>query len=71
MSGSDLAYASAVELARRIRAGELSAQELMRATLERVERVNPALNAIVTLCAERALDASREADARQARGDPK
>lgn len=67
--GSDLAFASAVELARRIRARELSAEELMRATLKRVDRVNPALNAIVTLCAERALVAAREADARQARGD--
>ncbi len=69
MSDAELAYLSARELARRLRGKDLSAEELMRATLERIERVNPALNAIVTLCPERALDAAREADARLARGD--
>ena len=64
----ELAFASAVQLASRLRAGELSAEELMRATLERIERVNPSLNAIVTQCGERALAAARAADARQIRG---
>ena len=64
-----LAYASAVELARLIRTRAISCEELMRATFERIERVNPDLNAIVTVCTERALAASREADARLARGE--
>ena len=51
---------SAVEQAARVRSGEVSARELVEASLAAVERHNPRLNAFVTLCAERALD---EADA--------
>jgi amidase len=65
----EFAYTSAVDLARLIRTREISCEELIRATLARIERVNPELNAIVTLCGERALAASCEADARLARGD--
>jgi amidase len=57
-------------LVQRLRGGELSAEELVRATFARVEAQNPALNAIVTLCPERALDAARAADARRLRGEP-
>ena len=60
----ELAYVAAIELARRLAARELSAEELMRATLERIERVDPELNAIPTVDPERALDAARAADAR-------
>jgi len=59
----------ASELARRIRAKEVSALEVMSAHLARIERLNPALNAIVTLHADEALDRARDADARQARGE--
>jgi amidase len=64
-----LAYASAVELTGRLRAGELSAEELMRSTLDRIDLVNPGLHAIVTLCRERALSAARDADARRLAGE--
>lgn len=40
---------SASELARRIAARELSCRELMQATLARIERLNPRVNAIVSL----------------------
>jgi len=69
-SDSDIAYASARDLVGRIRGGELSAEELMRAALERIERTNPRLNAIVTCCPERALDAARVADRARVGGDP-
>ena len=50
----------AVELAARIRRKEVSAREVMAAHLAQIERVNPKVNAIVTLVAERAMaDAAR------------
>jgi amidase len=61
---------SATELARRIRAREVSALETVTAHLARIERVNPVVNAIVTLDAEGALAAARRADETQARGEP-
>lgn len=63
------AVLSATYLADELRSGRISAEELVRATLERIEAENPALNALVTLCPERALDAAREADTRRSRGD--
>ncbi|MHB9759060.1 amidase [Streptomyces sp. BYX5S] len=58
----------AVELADRMRRRELSAREVVAAHLDRIERVNPALNAIVTLDAEGALAAAGAADERAASG---
>ncbi len=66
---NELIWMSAVDLARRIRRGELSAVEVLRAHLEQIEALNPDLNAIVTYLPEMALDLAREADARQARGE--
>lgn len=51
----ELCFASAVELRDRLARRELSARELMEAMLDRVERVNPGVNAIVSLRAEQAL----------------
>jgi amidase len=45
----DLHFASATELAARIRARELSPVELMRSTLDRIAALNPRLNAFVSL----------------------
>ncbi|MFD8572320.1 amidase [Streptomyces sp. NPDC059639] len=59
----------AVELAARLRRRELSAREVVAAHLDRIERVNPALNAIVTLDAEGAARAAARADERAASGD--
>src|SRR3954468_21924610 len=61
---------TAVDMARLIRAGELSAREVMHAHLARIERVNPTVNAIVTLAAEQALDGAAAADEQLARGGP-
>ncbi|HYB47925.1 MAG TPA: amidase family protein, partial [Streptosporangiaceae bacterium] len=64
----DLCATPAVDLARLIRSGELSAAELLTAVLARIDEVNPAINAIVTLDAERAQATAAELDALAARG---
>src|SRR5215211_1393395 len=67
-AGHGLADRSALDLAALLRRGEVSAQEVLGAHLERIAAVNPALNAIVTLVAERAAADAAAADRRQARG---
>lgn len=62
-------FASATELARRIAARELSSEALLGEYLARVDRHNPAINAIVVDVRERALTRAREADAALARGE--
>ncbi len=69
MSTEEICFLSAVELAQAIRARKLSAVEVMRAHLAQIERVNPKVNAIVTLTAEQALQDAQAADAALARGD--
>jgi amidase len=59
----------AVELARRIRAKEISARDVVGAHLTQIERENPGVNAIVTLVADQAMERARLADEAQARGD--
>jgi amidase len=63
----ELCDLSAIELASRIRRKQVSAREVMTAHLARIERVNPKLNAIVTLVAERAMADAAKADEAQAR----
>ena len=59
---------TAVELATRIRRKQLSARDVMSAHLARIDRVNPSVNAIVTLVADRAMAEAKRADEHQARG---
>jgi amidase len=68
MSTTDMCFMPATELARRIRDKELSAREVMEAHLAQIDRVNPAVNAIVTLLPERAMDGARAADEALAHG---
>jgi len=49
-------------------AGDVSSVELVQAHLEQIDRLNPSVNAIVTLVADRALDTARQADEEHARG---
>src|SRR5882757_5491024 len=58
---ADLTYADVTELAELIRSRQVSSAEVVRAHLERIEAINPKLNAIVTL-ADGALDAAKAAD---------
>lgn len=60
---------SARELASQLRKGEISAREVTVAHLERIEAVNPRVNAVVTVAAERALDWAVELDRRFAAGE--
>ena len=69
-AGAELYYASAVELAARLRGKDVSAREVMTAHLAQIERVNPHVNAIVTLVAERAMADAARADEAIARGGP-
>ncbi len=57
-----------VQLARALRAKRLSSVELTQGLLERIAKVNPRLNAFITLDAERALAGARAADTRIATG---
>jgi len=60
---------TAAEMARRLRAKEISAREVMAAHLDRIAALNPRLNAIVTLDAGRAMDRAARADEALARGE--
>jgi amidase len=63
MDTSATELAPAAELARLVRTRELGAVEVVEAHLRRIEAVNPVINAVVALDAERALAAARELDA--------
>jgi len=66
----DLCLLPAVELARRLRTRELSARELLTASLARVDAVNPVVNAIVTRDDVRARQRASELDERLMRSGP-
>ncbi|MEO8541217.1 MAG: amidase family protein, partial [bacterium] len=69
MADDDLCFLTARELAMRIRSRQLSAREVVAAHLAQVERVNPRVNAIVTLTAEKAMVEAAAADERLARDE--
>lgn len=64
----ELCFLTATELARRLRKKDLSARELLDAHLRQIERVNPKINAIVTLVPEIAKKMAAAADESAARG---
>ena len=66
---SDLIFKTARVQARLISSGELLSEELVQAHLEQIEKVNPAVNAMVTMVSESALEQAREADKARSRGD--
>jgi aspartyl-tRNA(Asn)/glutamyl-tRNA(Gln) amidotransferase subunit A len=57
------------ELAGQLAAGKISSVELTRHFLARIERLNPALNALITVTADAALVSAAAADARRAAGE--
>lgn len=65
----DPATLTASALAPLIRARELSAEDATRATLSRIDRLNPGLNAIVQRMDDKALAQARAIDAQLARGE--
>ena len=68
---NEIIYASAKTMARAIQDKEVSAVELVDAHLARIEEVNPTINAVVQLAADRARAEAEEADAALARGESK
>ena len=54
----DLLFRPALELAALVRGGEVSARELVQASLDRIDAVNPAINAFVDVFADEALAAA-------------
>ena len=69
MNPTDLCYTPATELLSLIRAKALSPVELCRALLDRIERLNPTLNACCAVTAETALETARRAEQAAARGE--
>jgi amidase len=68
---SDAIYWSACRITREIRTGNLSSRDIVEACLERIEQINPKVNAVVQLAAERARNEADELDRQTARGQYK
>ena len=69
VASSDVCDLPARVLARRLRAGDITASETLEAFLERIDERNPVLNAVVSIDVERARHAAEEADAAFDRGE--
>ncbi|KAB1655054.1 amidase [Pseudoclavibacter chungangensis] len=67
---TELHERSAVELRRLLARGELTASELTRHGLDRLERANGRLRAFTTITRDRALERAARLDAERAAGDP-
>lgn len=68
MDPTDVAFAGIARQAELVRAGEVSPRELVELCLERIARLDPQLNAIRVVCAERALAEADQASARRRGG---
>ena len=66
---SDLVFKSAREQVRLVADGEISSVELVGAHLEQIEKVNPAVNAMVTMVAESAMEQAGLADKARSSGE--
>lgn len=69
MDRDELAFAGVARQAEMVRAGDVSSRELVELYLERIERLEPELNAFRKVLAERALADADQADARRSSGD--
>jgi Asp-tRNA(Asn)/Glu-tRNA(Gln) amidotransferase A subunit family amidase len=65
----DREFRTLVEAGEALKSRRISPLELTRGCLERIEAVNPILNAFISVTAERALEQARVAEAEIARGD--
>ena len=68
MPDADTTQLSAAQLSEAIACGQVSPVEAVRAVLDRIDRLQPALNAFLTVCAEPALDQARAAEVALAQG---
>ena len=62
MADSEIIFKSAAELAPLLKARKLSPVELVRACLDRIEAVNPKVNAFITVTGDQALEQARKAE---------
>ena len=69
MSNRELLALSAVELRRRIGTKEISPVELLEASLQRIKKINPAVNAVTAMCVERARHEAKAAEKAVRQGD--
>jgi amidase len=69
MERDELAFAGAARQAELIRSGEVSSRELVELYLERIEQLDPELNAFRKVMTERALVDAQQADGRHGAGD--
>ena len=67
-SGTELTRLTLREAGELVRRREVSPVELTRACLQRIERLNPVLNAFITVTADQAMAQAREAEAEVRRG---
>ena len=63
---ADLVDLPVAQMGQSLREGEFSSQELTRAFLERIERLEPSIHAFITLTPELALAQAKQADHRLA-----
>ena len=68
-SASELPLLDLAEASRAVQKKEVSPVELTRACLGRIERLNPKLNAFITVTGDSALEEARRAEAEIARGE--
>ena len=70
MDAEDLVYLSATDLMAAFRNRSLSPLEVTRAVLDRIDALNPRLNAFLLIDHEAALGAARASEARWMKGEP-
>ena len=70
MTAADLCFLSAREMAALVATGQVTAVELVEAHLDRIDAVDHAVNAVVTLVPERALAEAAQADRAVREGRP-
>src|SRR5215471_4814439 len=68
MAASEIIFRSVAELAPLLKARRLSPVEVVRAYLDRIDALNPRVNAFITVTAERALEQARKAEKEIAAG---
>lgn len=69
MKDSDMRYTTATEQLAALKAGQTSSLELVKTTLERIEQLNPSINAVVVKDSEKAEAAAVAADKARQAGD--
>ena len=69
MRADSLVYASIREISGKVKSGELSPLDLVDSLLERIEKVNPKINAYITVLTKEARNQAEEAEKMIKRGD--